>query len=341
MTSRHALLLFASVLGCADSSDEPDDGAGDTSSGGADESSTSSDIGVVTDSSSSSGPGVVDDDSSSGDGSDSGSESSGSTTGVGEQPFTIGLVQYDADAHFGDWDYNIASLTEWAEAAIAEGATMVVFPEGSSYGYASPTEVWCAPGLDDYAGRSCRDVSEVAEPLPGGPTTEYWASFAAEHDVIVVYHVPEVDGDEFYNAIGVVDANGFVTSYRKRTLYYVDAAYASAGDSPVVLETPGGRFGLMICLDGTYDGGYYDEYAAMDVDGIVIPMDWDDDPEGPAAAIDWFRDRAAMNDVRIWAADVSTWDGTAFYPPGDVPRERNGLPEIAIGIDGISVHALP
>jgi N-carbamoylputrescine amidase len=339
MTYRSPLLVLACALACADSSDDTggDSGGGDDS----ESSSTSSDIGVVTDTSESSGPGVVEDSSSSDDSADSGSASSSSTTGVEEQPFTTGLVQYDGDAHFGDWDFNTASLTEWAEAAIAEGATMVVFPEGSSYGYASPTEVWCAPDLDEYAGRSCRSIADVAEPLPGGPTTDYWAAFAAEHDVIVVYHVPEVDGDAYYNAIGVVDPDGFVTGYRKRTLYYVDAAYATPGDSPVVIDTPGGRFGLMICLDGTYDGGFYDEYAAMDVDGIVIPMDWDDDPNGPAAAIDWFRDRAAMNDVRIWAADVSTWDGTAFYPPGDVPRERNGLPEIAIGIDGISVHALP
>jgi predicted amidohydrolase len=183
-------------------------------------------------------------------------------------------------------------------------------------------------------------VSTVAEPLPGGPTTDYWAAFAAEHHVTVIYAALEVDGDAFYNAIGVVDPDGFVTRYRKRTLYYVDAAYATPGDESVVLETAGGRFGLMICIDGTYDGGYYDEYAAQDVDGIIIAMDWDDDPNGPAAAIDWFRDRAANNDVRIYAADVSTWDGTAFYPPGDVVRERNGLPPIAIDIDGISVHTL-
>ena len=96
----------------------------------------------------------------------------------------------------------------------------------------------------------------------------------------------------------------------------------------------------MICLDATYDGGYYDEYAAQDVDGIILSMDWDDDPNGPVAAIDWFRERAAVNGVEIYAADVSTWDGTAFYPPGDVARERNGLPAIAIDIDGISVHTL-
>ncbi|HET6581790.1 MAG TPA: nitrilase-related carbon-nitrogen hydrolase, partial [Nannocystaceae bacterium] len=274
------------------------------------------------------------------DGSTTDDDTNDSTTGAIDRPPTIGLVQYDADAHFGDWDFNTASLTEWAEAAIAEGATILVFPEGSSWGYASATETWCSPGMSTYAEFSCRDVATVAEPLPGGPTTEYWAAFAAEHDVTVIFHVLETDGSAFYNAIGVVDAQGFITGYRKRTLYYIDQAYATPGEESAVIDTPGGRFGLMICIDGTYDDGYYDEYTSQAVDGIIISMDWDDDPNGPAAAIDWFRDRAANNDVRIYAADVSTWDGTALYLPGDVPRVRNGLPEIAIDVDGISIHEL-
>lgn len=273
---------------------------------------------------------------------DSSSDEGSSSTGTPELPPAIGLVQYDGDGPlFGDRDANLAALTMWAEAAIAQGAKIVVLPEGSTYGYASDTELWCAPGLDAYMGRSCRDVSSVAEPLPGGITTDYWASFAAEHDVFVVYHVPEVDGASYYASLGVVDASGFVTRYRKRSLYYVDEAYATPGNESVVLETPYGSFGLMICLDGTYDGPYYDAYVNAGVDGIIIAMDWDDDPDGPAAAIEWFRDRADANGVRIYASDVSTWDGTGLYLPGDVPRERNGLPPIAIDVDGISVHELP
>lgn len=268
------------------------------------------------------------------------SSTAADSTGAPALPPAIGLVQYDGDVHFGDAATNLANLTAWAEQAVEQGAKIVVFPEGSTYGYASATELWCAPGLDAFEGRTCRDVSTVAEPLPGGPTTAYWASFAAEHDVVVVFHVPEIDGGTFYASLGVVDSTGYVTRYRKRSLYYVDAAYATAGDTAVVLDTAWGRFGLMICLDGTYDGAYYDTYVEAGVDGIIISMDWDDDPDGEAAAITWFRERAAVNGLPIYAADVSTWDGTGRYPPGDVPRERNGLPPVAVGVDGISVHAL-
>jgi predicted amidohydrolase len=273
------------------------------------------------------------------DGSSSAAESS--STGEPELPPAIGLVQYDGDAHFGEPEVNLAALTDWAKQSVEQGAKIIVLPEGSTYGYASPTELWCAPGIDSFQGRSCRDVSTVAETLPGGSTTDHWAAFATEHDVTVVYHVPERDGALYYASLGVVDATGFVARYRKRALYYVDAAYATPGDESVIIETPYGRFGLLICLDGTYDGPYYDAYVDAGVDGIIIAMDWDDDPDGPAAAIGWFRERADVNDVRIYGADVSTWDGTGLYLPGDVPRERNGLPPIAVGVDGISVHALP
>lgn len=145
-------------------------------------------------------------------------DASSSSTGPGVQQHAIGLVQYDADAHFGDWDYNTAQLTMWAEAAIDEGATLLVFPEGSSYGYATDDDLWCPPGMDTYGGMTCHDVSTVAEPLPGGQTTDYWADFAAEHGVAVVYHVLEADGPDFYNAVGVVGPDGYITKYRKRRL---------------------------------------------------------------------------------------------------------------------------
>jgi predicted amidohydrolase len=320
---------------------------GASSSGGASsEASSEGGSGSGSGSASASASGSESTEGSAGSGSsEGGSSSSGdasSSSGAPDLPPAIGLVQYDGDGPlFGDRDANLAALTTWAEAAIEHGAKIIVLPEGSTYGYASSTELWCAPGLGSFMGRTCRDVSIIAETLPGGFTTDYWATFAAEHDVFVVYHVPEVDGSTYYASLGVVDANGFVTRYRKRSLYYVDEAYATPGNESVVLATPYGDFGLMICLDGTYDGPYYDAYVNAGVDGIIIAMDWDDDPDGPAAAIEWFRDRADTNGVRIYAADVSTWDGTGLYLPGDVPRERNGLPAIAIDVDGISVHELP
>jgi predicted amidohydrolase len=152
--------------------------------------------------------------------------------------------------------------------------------------------------------------------------------------------VPEDDGEAFFNTLGVVGPAGYVTKYRKRALYYVDQAYATPGDDAVVLETPFGDFGLMICMDGTYDGVYYDGYVDLGVDAIILSMDWDQDPLGPGGAATYFVSRATNNGLEILAADVSPWDGTGRYVPGEPTRERNGLPDPAIGIDGISYHLL-
>jgi predicted amidohydrolase len=267
-------------------------------------------------------------------------ESSSSGSSAGEErpppPPSIALVQYDADAHFGDYDFNLASLTMWAEAAVAQGAKVIVFPEGSTYGYETETERWCKPGFDMSGGKSCRDVSTVAEALPGGPTTVYWAAFAAEHGVAVVYHVPERSGEKFFSSLGVVDPGGYVTRYRRRALSKSDWSYMSKGYESTLLDTPWGVFGLMLTLDGEADGAYYEEYLDDGVDGIILPMHWNFDPVASA----YFQERAANNDVRIYAADGSTGDGTGLYLPGDVPRVRDGLPPVALGIDGLSVHEL-
>jgi predicted amidohydrolase len=274
-----------------------------------------------------------------------GTATTGTTTAASEGEPVIGLVQYDADQHFGEYDTNMAALTGWALEAVARDADIILLPEGSAYGYADSEsgDVWCRPGMDSFEGRACHDVSDVAEIIPGGPTTVHWQGFAAEHGVYVLYSLPEVAGGHYYNALGVVGPDGYVTKYRKRMLYFVDQAYAEPGGEYVVLETPLGDFGLMICLDGTYDAPdapYYDGYNALGVDAILISMDWDDDPYGPWAARTWFVDRARRNAIDIYAADVSPWDGTGKYPRDGGPRERDGLPPVAIGQDGVSVHVV-
>lgn len=255
----------------------------------------------------------------------------------------LGLIQYDADRHFGDRATNLAKLTALTELAIDDGARIVLHPEGSTWGYVSRDEIWAHPALADgrprFAGRRGRDVSTIAELVPGGPTTRHWAAIARARGTFVAYHLPERDSGRFYSTLGVVGPDGFVLKYRKRVLYRVDQAFARAGQRAAILDTPWGRFGLMICLDATYDGPLYDDYVGRGVDGILIAMDWDDDPHGPMAARTWLANRAAHNGVPLFAADSPRWDGTGKYPPG-APRERVGLADPGVGVEGLSVHPL-
>jgi N-carbamoylputrescine amidase len=252
-------------------------------------------------------------------------------------PGAIGLLQYDGDAHFGDYEHNLAALTRLAEQAVANGSKIVVMPEGSLYGYASREELWCKPGMTTFRGKNCRDVSTVAERVPGGRSSEYWSAFARRHGVYVLFSVLEEDGGRFYNTMGIAAPDGGVGRYRKRRLYYTDQAYAEPGTEPFILDTPYGRFGLLICLDAT-DSPYFREYKAAGASAVIVSMDWDDDPHGQHSAVKKFRQWAAQDGIDIYAADSAPWDGAGKYPASGGPRERDGLPATGVGEEGVSTH---
>ena len=255
---------------------------------------------------------------------------------------TIALIQFNADRSFAKADANRAALAKLAQSAVKAGAQMVVTPEGSTYGYADAQNAWCSPGTESCAKRSCVDVTQVAEQVPGGKTTAFWSEFSKRNQVYVLYSVPEKEGSFFYNTIGVTGPQGYVTKYRKRDLYYIDECYARPGTSPTLLETPFGRFGMMVCMDGVdYHSYQYEEYRKLGAQGILMPMDWDDDPNGPNAAHPFFRTQAQNHELPIYVSDVSTWDGTGLYPANGTERLRPGISEPAIGESGFVLVPAP
>lgn len=269
-------------------------------------------------------------------------------------PGKIALVQYHVDSFFGVLERNTATLRNYAEAAVAKGANIVVFPEGSITGYDNNREIWCLPGVNRYhlgdgVWRRCRSVGGIAEAVPAGKTTQYWREFAIAKKIYLVFSLIEQDGDKYYNTIVALSPEGEATKYRKRALYTVDQAYAERGPGPTVLETPYGRFGLLICLDGIdtpehfeeddFDFGFYREYTQLNVDAILIPMNWSaHEPNDPWSAKQVFQKRARFNRLDIYAADA--WDGTGKYRSQGGARERNGLPDYPVGKNGISYHEL-
>lgn len=248
----------------------------------------------------------------------------------------VALIQYNADAHFADVEHNLSRLTAFAEEAVDEGASLVMFPEGSMVGYVGKEQTWCAPGRRSCYGRSCRSVTEVAESVPHGPTTDYWHDFASENDVFVAYHLIERDQDSYYNAMALVGPTGFVGKYRKRLLYGPDHCYARRGMKLNTVSLPFGRFGLLICADANEDP-FFRRYAARDVDGVLIPMNWDQSAEGPRAARLFFARKAAKHGLDLFISDNSQWDGTAKYEGEGGRRERVGLTDPALGEAGTAV----
>lgn len=250
----------------------------------------------------------------------------------------IALIQYDADRNFSNYDLNQKNLTDFALAAVENKAKIIVFPEGSLYGYASTdrSHEWC---LDISTAAGCLDVNLAAELIPGGRSTSYWGTFATDHQVYVLFNIPErTNAGHYYNTTVAVGPSGYIGKYSKRELYSTDKYYATAGGSEFILETPFGNFGILICLDAS-DPGHLENYDKK-VDAVILLMDWDDDPNGKYGAKSFFERRSSESGLTIYASDMSSWDGTGKYLPGYL-RERNGLSPTAIGIDGISYHQLP
>lgn len=250
---------------------------------------------------------------------------------------TVAMIQYDADRHYGDYDTNMLNLKQLATEAVEAGASVLLLPEGSAHGYTSTRRTWCRPGMTQFQGKTCDDVSQVAETVPGGRTGDFWQVFAAEHRVLVLFHIMEEADGSFYNTTVAVDADGVRGKYRKRYLYYTDEAYAEPGSELLVLEVAGKKFGVMICMDANFSS-LFSAYRDRGVSNLFVAMDWDQSPVGSRAGREFFRSQAQRHRMNIFASDQSAWDSTGFYPSNGHQRIRAPLPAEAVGSDGYTLY---
>jgi deaminated glutathione amidase len=122
----------------------------------------------------------------------------------------------------------------------ASGAALVVAPETVTTGF--------APGV------GAADLWDLVGPIPG-PLTEAAQAFAAELGVLLVWPTYEAGTDRgvVYNAAAVIGPDGGVLgTYRKTHLFPSERQWATAGDDVLVVPTPLGRLGSIICFDGDF-----------------------------------------------------------------------------------------
>jgi predicted amidohydrolase len=95
--------------------------------------------------------------------------------------------------------------------------------------------------------------ADAAEPVPG-PSTEYFARLAKQHDLYIVAGLIERDGHLLYNVAVLLSPDGeLVGKYRKVTLPRgeIEGGLTPGHDVPV-FETRFGKVGMMICYDGFF-----------------------------------------------------------------------------------------
>jgi predicted amidohydrolase len=203
----------------------------------------------------------------------------------------IAVAQF---APVADSAANLASIRVLTERAASRGATLVVFPEYSSY---------FEPDLG-------RGFVEAAEPLDGAFVAGLIA-LAVEFEVHLVAGLVEStdEGERFSNTLVVVDPTGeLVASYRKIHLYDAFGARESDWVVPGPIDAPetfrwgGFTVGLQTCYDIRFP-----EVTRRLVDAgadlVLLPSEW---VRGPLKEHHWrtlVTARAIENTVYMAAAD--------------------------------------
>ncbi|MBI5848930.1 MAG: acyltransferase [Nitrospirae bacterium] len=101
-----------------------------------------------------------------------------------------------------------------------------------------------------YQFTSKEEVSEVAESVPYGETTEFLMTLSQEKGIYIVAGLPERDGSKVYNSAVLTGPEGFIGRYRKTHLFYEENLFFTPGDTGFrVWDTPIGKIGIMICFD--------------------------------------------------------------------------------------------
>jgi predicted amidohydrolase len=145
----------------------------------------------------------------------------------------VGFFQFDPV--FGQVERNLDRITSRSAQADCD---LMVLPE------------LCASG---YQFTSKDEVRELAEPIPGGPTTTRLLDLARGCSMHIVAGLPERQGEVCYNSAVVVGPSGYVGTYRKSHLFFEETLYFHPGDTGFQVWNIGPAvIGVMVCFDWLY-----------------------------------------------------------------------------------------
>jgi predicted amidohydrolase len=145
----------------------------------------------------------------------------------------IAAAQFEA--RDGDKLYNFGRIEVLARRAVQQGAEIVSFHECCICGYTFLEEA------------SREALEELAEPVPGGPSTERLIELARQSGVPLLAGLIERHGGKLYNTYLAVAPEGFIARFRK--LHAFISPHLSWGDEFVLFDLCGVRCSVLICYD--------------------------------------------------------------------------------------------
>ncbi len=147
----------------------------------------------------------------------------------------LAIAAAQFEARDADKDYNLSRIDGLTAQAVGRGAEVVSFHE------------CCIPGYTFLMTLSKPRIQQLAEPVPGGPSTDRLIQISKAHGVPVLAGLVEADGDALYNTYVAVTPDGFLAKHRK--LHAFISKFISSGDSFTVFELCGCTAGILICYD--------------------------------------------------------------------------------------------
>lgn len=135
----------------------------------------------------------------------------------------------------GDKEFNLNRIRELTAEAAGKGARIVSFHELCITSYSFLQEL------------SRKELFDIAEEIPKGPSTEKLIRIAGEFNVALLAGLVEKEGEQIYNTYVCVTGDGFVAKFRK--LHPFISQFLSPGDQYVVFELFGWKCGILICYD--------------------------------------------------------------------------------------------
>jgi predicted amidohydrolase len=150
-------------------------------------------------------------------------------------PCRLALVQMLVEP--ASRDVNLARALRHVDAAVAQGADVVLLPEALPLGWMDA------------------DTRDLADAIPDGPTCRAFRDAARRTGAHVCTGLVERAGEEVFNAAVLIGPGGDVLLHHRK-VHELDIAQPlyGRGDRLGVARTPWGPVGLMICADAFADG---------------------------------------------------------------------------------------
>jgi N-carbamoylputrescine amidase len=232
---------------------------------------------------------------------------------------SIGIVQCALD---GAREENVARVEALVREAAKQGAQVVLTPELFEGPYFPQTEDERAFGL--------------AAPLDGHPTVVRMQALAAELEVVLPVSFFERSGQNYYNSLVAIDADGTALGiYRKSHIPdgpgYEEKFYFRPGDTGFqVWSTRHGRIGVGICWDQWFPEAAR-SMALQGAEVLLYPTAIGSEPGEPDAdtKAPWQRamvGHAVVNAMPVAAANrIGTEGGLTFYGSSFVCDQRGDV----------------